>query len=348
MNRLPTYPTLLLALAVLSTIGKPAFAATKPAPLSASFSGVIADVQPKMVKIYGAGGFRGLEAYQSGFLISAQGHILTVWSYVLDTDYITIVLNDGRKFDAKLVGADPRLELAVLKVEAQNLPFFDLHQAAEARTGSRVLAFSNLYGVASGDEPASVQHGSVAVKTRLEARRGAYETPYRGPAYILDALTNNAGAAGGALTNRQGALLGMLGKELRNAQTNTWLSYAIPAQEMSKTADEIMAGKFVARSASDAQDKPKHHLALEPLGIVLVPDVLDRTPPYVDSVRPASPAEQAGLKPDDLVMFVNGRLTQSCKALAGELEYLDQADVVKLTVLRGQELVELKLRATEP
>ena len=57
-----------------------------------SFAGVIAAAQPKMVKIYGAGGIRGLEAYQSGFLISAEGHVLTVWSYVLDTDYITATL----------------------------------------------------------------------------------------------------------------------------------------------------------------------------------------------------------------------------------------------------------------
>ena len=70
-----------------------------------SFSTVSIGVQSKMVKIYGAGGIKGLEAYQSGFLISDKGHILTVWSYVLDTDYITAVLNDGRKFQAKLVGA---------------------------------------------------------------------------------------------------------------------------------------------------------------------------------------------------------------------------------------------------
>ena len=65
-------------------------------------------VQSKVVKIYGAGGFRGLEAYQSGLVISAEGHVLTVWSYVLDTDFLTATLSDGRKFDARLVGADPR------------------------------------------------------------------------------------------------------------------------------------------------------------------------------------------------------------------------------------------------
>src|SRR3954463_8007921 len=83
---------------------------------AAKLGDVIRDVQPKMVKIYGAGGIRGLEAYQSGFLISAEGHVLTVYSYVLDSDTITVTLNDGRKFDAKLLGADPRLDVAVLKL----------------------------------------------------------------------------------------------------------------------------------------------------------------------------------------------------------------------------------------
>jgi serine protease Do len=80
------------------------------------------------------------------------------------------------------------------------------------------------------------------------------------------------------------------------------------------------------------------------LGIVLVPDVVERTPPYVDDVRPAGPAAAAGLRSDDLVLMVNDRLVQSQKALRSELEYVDYEDEVKLTVLRGQELVEIVLR----
>ncbi|HVW37927.1 MAG TPA: serine protease, partial [Pirellulales bacterium] len=83
--------------------------AWKDVNASPSFAAVIRGVQPKIVKIYGAGGFRGLEPYQSGFLVSPAGHVLTAWSYVLDTDYITVTLDDGRKFEAKLLGADPRL-----------------------------------------------------------------------------------------------------------------------------------------------------------------------------------------------------------------------------------------------
>ena len=73
-------------------------------PLSEySFSQVIQTVQPKIVKIFGAGGLRGLESYQTGFLVSSAGHVLTVWSYVLDTEVVTVVLDDGRKFQGQVI-----------------------------------------------------------------------------------------------------------------------------------------------------------------------------------------------------------------------------------------------------
>ncbi len=209
-----------------------------------------------MVKIFGAGGTAGLEPYQSGFLISGEGHVLTVWSYVLDTDYITATLNDGRKFEAKLLGADPRLEIAVLKIEATDLDHYELAHSAAADTGTRVLAFSNLFGVATGDEPDSVQHGVIAAKTRLDARRGAYATPYHGPVYVLDAMTNNPGASGGALTNLRGELLAMLGKELRNSQSNIWLNYALPVDQLTASVDQIMAGKTLAAAPDKKLSAP--------------------------------------------------------------------------------------------
>jgi serine protease Do len=319
--------------------------APAPAPARSPLAQAIEQTQPKLVKIYGAGGFRGLEAHQSAMLISADGCLLTAWSYVLDTDYITAVLSDGRKLQAKLVGADPRLEIAVLKIDAEGLPFFDLAKAVTAAAGTRVLAFSNVFGVAQGDEPASVQEGIVSVATTLAARRGVFETPYRGPVYVIDAVTNNPGAAGGALVTRRGELVAMLGKELRNALNNTWLNYAVPIGELRGSVEEIRAGKFIARRPDEAEKKPQQCVRLAALGLTLVPDVLERTPPFVDSVRPGSPAMQAGLLPDDLIVLVGDRLIQSCKNLVAELEYIDHEDEVKLTIIRGNELVEVKVAA---
>lgn len=313
-----------------------------------AFPAVIAGVQPKIVKVHGAGSVQKLEAYQSGFLISSEGHILTVWSYVLDTEQISVTLDDGRKLKAELLNIDPRLEIAILKVAAKETPHFHLDDAATLETGDRVLAFSNLFGVATGNEAASVLHGSVMAKTNLAARRGAFETPYKGVAYVLDAMTNNPGAAGGALTDRSGRLVGMLGKELRNSQNNTWLNYALPIEELKPAIEDILAGKTPARTRDDsARKKPRQPLTLSLLGVVLVPDVLAKTPPFVDQVRSGSAAERAGLRPDDLILFVNDRIVASCKELLDELSYVDRIDAITITVQRRQQLMEIELKAAE-
>lgn len=320
------------------------------AAADASLADTVRTVSPKTVKIYGAGGIQGLEAYQSGFLISAEGHILTTWSYVLDTDndVVGVTLSDGRKFDGKVVGHDPRLEIAILKIEAKELPFFNLDQSVEIPIGSRVLAFSNLFGVATGNEMVSVQRGVVVSRTQLAARRGAFATLYNGPVYVLDAMTNNPGASGGALTDRKGRLVGLLGKELTNAQTNTWLNYAIPIRELNAAVVDILAGKVRPRAAQrDEIKKPKEALNPGLLGIAMVPNVLAKTPPFIDRIESGSSAEAAGLRPDDLILFVNDRVVGSCKAFIDELTFIDRLDSVRITVQRGQELVDVVLEAKQ-
>lgn len=309
----------------------------------ASLAEIATASQPKIVKIFGAGGLRGLEAYQSGFLISGEGHVLTAWSYVLDSDLITVYLHDGQKLTADVVGMDPRSEIAILKISGQGLPHFALDDAVALKPGAKVLAFSNMFGVALGNEPVSVLHGVVAAKTELSARRGAFESNYRGQAYVLDAMTNNPGAAGGALTDARGRLAGILGKELRSSASNIWLNYALPIGEIKTTVEEILAGKFRPATHEANQKKPKQHHTLATLGLNLVPDFLPRTPPFVESVDPKSTAGKAGLRPDDLVLFVNSRVVASCKLLVEELTFIDRLDPLELTIQRGQELIEIEL-----
>jgi len=308
-----------------------------------SLAQIIAGVQPKMVKLYGAGGVQGLEAYQSAFLISDEGHILTAWSYVLDADVITATLDDGRKLTAEMVGMDPRLEIAVLKVDAQDLPHFNLDEAVALEAGQRVLAFSNLYGVATGNEPTSVLRGIISAKADLAARRGAFETNYRGKVYVVDAMTNNPGAAGGALTDSKGRLAGLIGKELRNAQTNTWLNFAIPIGELAQAVVDIRAGRLRTANRNETVKKPKEAHTLALLGIQLVPDFLPKTPPFVESVKPMSPAAKADIRTDDLILFVNEQLVPSHKQVLEELTFIDRVDPVRLTIQRGQELIEVQL-----
>jgi serine protease Do len=170
-----------------------------------------------------------------------------------------------------------------------------------------------------------------------------FETPYSGPVYVLDAMTNNPGAAGGVLTNIRGELAGILGKELRNSLNNTWLNYAIPVAVILASVDDIIAGKILPRTQDEEAKKPPQAWTLSLLGLRLVPDVLPKTPPFIDHVAENSPAARAGLKPDDLILFVNGRVAASCKGLAEELSFVDRIDPVRLTVQRGQDLLDVSL-----
>jgi serine protease Do len=307
-------------------------------------------VQPRMVKIYGAGGLRGLAAYGTGFLVSKEGHIVTIWSHVLDPDEVVVVLNDGRRYFATVLGADPQLDLAVLQIqapeEALDLPFFDVaSESGEASAGTRVLGFSNMFKVATGDESVSVLHGVIAARTALRTRRGTFETPYNGEVYVVDAITNNSGAGGGLLTSRDGTLLGVIGRELRNADTNTWVNYSIPMSALQQAITEIINGEFRTREETlESTDDPRRYAALD-FGIVMVPDVLFRTPAYIDSVIGKSPAGEAGLKPDDLVLFVGNELMQSIRQMKRALGRLQAGDRLRIVVRRGEELVTIELAA---
>jgi serine protease Do len=301
-------------------------------------------VLPRVVKIFGAGGLANLEAYGTGFLISPDGYLVTQWNHVLDTDRVTVVLDDGRRFAAELVGAEPALELAVLKIPAESLPCFDLAEASRAGPGTRVLAFSNMFQVAVGDEPVSVVHGVVSASVDLRARRGRYGVDYDGPVYVVDAITNNSGAAGGVLTTRDGRLLGMIGRQVRNEDSHTWLNYAIPITELVETIREIQSGQFTRRREEPSGPAAGRFSAAD-FGILLVPDVVERTPAYVDAVLRDTPAEVAGLLPDDLIVFANERLVPSCRSLAEELGRLQPADDLVLVVRRGGALMTVTLRA---
>src|SRR5262249_1497825 len=155
----------------------------------------------------------------------------------------------------------------------------------------------------------SVQRGVVAAVSDLRGRRGVSEASFSGEVYFVDMIACNPGAAGGALTNRKGELLGILGPEFKSTLGDTWANYAAPAQAKAqicrkgKTETETLAS-FTDKAikgiyeVGDAPPKKKggqggYH------GITLVPNVVDRTPPYIEEVDPKSPAAAAGLKADD-------------------------------------------------
>jgi serine protease Do len=302
------------------------------------------EIQKRVVKIYGAGGIKGLEAYQSGFLVSPEGHVATAWSYVLDVEPI-VVLDDGRRFESEIVGIEPSLELAVLKIDMSGLPFFEVDKDLSATWGDPILAVSNLFGIAAGNEPASVMQGIIAGVTNLDARRGTYKTPYRGKVLILDLIANNPGAAGGAVVDSEGRLVGMLGKELRDGGTGVWLNYALPIDALRVALGDIIAGRATtaAKEEMPLLSRDQSH-NLNTLGLVLVPNVLESTPVYVDAVLPNTPASKADLRPDDLILLLDGQRVGDQRTLTELLRRVDRRDAISVTIQRDTEVLPIRLQ----
>jgi serine protease Do len=340
---------------------------------------VIDEALRKVVKIYGAEA-GGLHGYQSGILISPDGYILSALtsalSSALQAEPIQIVLDNGRKFDARLVGAEPVMEIALLKIAGADLPYFDISEnesrerneverpdqpadqsgrSALLRSrlsllGSPSYAISNTFNIAQGNERVTVQRGAVAAQTTLSARRGVFETPYKGDIIVVDITTNNPGACGGALVCAEsGKLLGILGKELRNNENHSWLNFAIPVyvwNDWVRTAMEQggTVSLFTDKTVREQEMIPEDTIKIfQNWGILLITSVGRRTPPFIDSVRPGSEAEKWGLLPDDLIVMVNGQLTSSLSAVAYRIHQIPADQPVTLTIERNAELRDVTL-----
>jgi serine protease Do len=304
----------------------------------------VAEVQARIVELYGAGGYQGLDAYGTGFLVTAEGHVVTSWGPLLDADPVTAVLSDGRRLNASLVGADPDSGVALLKLAAGDaeLPHFDLGDAVEVGPGDRILGFSNMFRVAAGDEPVSVMHGTVLAETPVSARRGSFNVPLDTAVYVLDAVTNNPGAAGGVIVTLDGRLAGMIGRELRSGDTETWLNYALPATMIGARVESMLSGDG---TAAGTNPRPSA-MVRRPLdiGLVMIPDVTMRTPAYTADILPGSVADAAGLVREDLIVFVNGSAVRSIGELTAALSAAESGDELTLVVRRAGRLETVRLR----
>ncbi|MCS7021010.1 MAG: S1C family serine protease [Gemmataceae bacterium] len=338
----------------------------------------------KLVKIFGAGGFSRLNNFGTGIIVSPEGHILTVASQLLDTPDLVVHLYDGQRLRAQVLVIEPELDAALLKIRVEGkrpdepagleLDYFDIEAAAQrprAEVGDWVLALSNTFEIALRDEPLSLQRGVVMAYTKMAGRRGIFEFPYTGEVYIVDAITNNPGAAGGALLDRKGNLLGIIGRELRNTLSDTWMNYAIPVQ----AAVEIKVREPVKDKEGRVSEQERTvHISLvefvkkgvrgeyKPVsrpqtvvgeggwhGIIFVPNVLERTPAYVEDVVPGSPAAKAGLRPDDLISFVDGEPIVSIKAFQDWIRKNTRPGMtIRLEVRRGEALQTVELTLASP
>jgi serine protease Do len=359
MTPIPNPSRRLASRLALATVALAGFAA--PLPAQQTMTPVVREVNKKLVKLYGAGGFKGLPSYGSGILVSPNGWILTANNHILNTVDLRVHLHDGRVYHGKVVYKEPELDVALCKIDGvEDLPYFNFARAAAAppaEPGDWVLAFSNQFNIATRDEPMSVQRGTIEAYTELRGRRGIFDAPFHGEVYFLDAIANNPGAAGGAVTTRRGELIGIIGRELKNTLSDTWVNYALPVQakveairddktvtvSLADFVREGMAGKYkeVVRKKADKEAGDGY------TGIVLVPNAVAITPPYVEEIIPGSPAAKAGLRPDDLIVYIDGELVPSIKQYREIVRYTRPGTELVLEVQRGSRLTTVRLKVGE-
>lgn len=290
-----------------------------------------------VVKLYGTAAGRE-HGYGTGVLVSSDGRIVTTLSLLVNLRGVRVVLPDGRRFEGRLERIDERRQLALVKIEAEGLPFLAPVPATDLAGGDTVMALGNWFKIAEGNEPVSVCKGVFSVRTPLEARRLAQDFDYIGDVLIYDALTANPGAAGGPLLDARGRFVGLVGKVIESVSTNTRINYAIPSEEV------------IAFLGGEAAEPPREPAApVDPsrkpyVGVKLAKLGYRHVSAYVERVRPGSPAAEAGIRVDDLIIAIDGRRIADADEYDAEVARLLPGQVVPFTLKRGAEIVNVEVK----
>jgi Do/DeqQ family serine protease len=254
----------------------------------------------------------------SGVIVSTDGYILTNHHVVDGAEQIKVDLNDNRTLDAKVVGLDPPSDLAVLKVDATNLPVLALGDSDRVRVGDVVLAIGNPLGIGQ-----TVTMGIISAKGRQTGlSSGAFEDFLQTDAPI------NQGNSGGALVSTNSELIGINSQILSPTGGSIGIGFAIPSN-MARTVMEtlIKTGKVRRGQLGIVVQKLTADLAKE-LGINEAKGVA------VYQVQPGSPAERAGLRKGDVIKSFNGVDVADPNIFRNQVASTAPGTTVTLTILR--------------
>jgi serine protease Do len=311
-----------------------------------------------VVKLYGAA-IADEHGYGTGVAVSEDGLVVTVLSLLIETDNLRAVTHDGHIYRAEVLYRDNDRQLALLKLGRYpinvdtaatvrdqmtplSLPVLTHTPSSAVDRGALILAIGNTFKVAEGAEPVTVLKGIVSGKTKLQAERGTQEFEYRGDVILLDAITSNPGTPGSAVIDVEGRWVGLVGKMVTSKLTNTYLNYAYPMEE-------VIAFLADAQRGADPQSRPAATALVRGYhGIKLSKIAYRRRLPFVQSVARGSPAEQAGVEENDLIISANGTAIPQARAFTELCERLRPGDELALIVKRGEVLVNLRLTLTEP
>ncbi len=295
---------------------------------------VIDAAQPKMVKVYGAGAGR-VEGFATGILVSDDGKILTSQGVFLDGRQVKVVLADGTQYQATILKRDRVSQVSLLKIQAETPDYFELLSEPVGEKGDWVVALCNSFKVADKDEPVSATLGIISLRTTMEARLTKRDVAYQGELVLIDAITSNPGAAGGAVLTADGQLVGIVGKIINSSETNTRLNYAVP--------NSVLARFLQGKPDPIVASQPVEVVQQADLGVVLFQFGGRSNPAYVDRVVRGSPAAEAKLKTDDMIVSIDGNKIGSVRDYARVLETLRPDEEVLMIVKRGVEMVRIRI-----
>ncbi len=269
----------------------------------------------------------------SGVIVDAgRGVVMTNYHVVKGADEVQVSLIDGRSYRAEMIGSDPELDIAILRIDEDNLAEVALADSNELEVGDFVVAIGNPFGLGQ-----TVTTGVVSALGRTGLGIDGYEN------FIQTDASINPGNSGGALVNLKGELVGINTAIIAPAGGNVGIGFAIPVNMARASMEQILEHGKVKRGQlgigiQDITPELRRAFELENgvLG-VLITDVAD-----------GSPADESGIKPGDIVLEVDGQSTQTTGQLRSEIGVKPVGEKVSLTVLRKKKIRKITVEVGEP
>lgn len=271
----------------------------------------------------------------SGVIYSSDGYIITNNHVVDFADTIEVTLYDNRKFSARLVGADSKTDLAVLKIDADELPTLPMADSDQAKVGQWVLAVGNPFDLTS-----TVTAGIISAKGRnikILKDNDAIES------FIQTDAAVNPGNSGGALVDDQGRLLGINTAIATQTGSFAGYSFAIPSNLMRRIADDLVAYGSFKRVYLGVNIYDLNSDRAKELRLSVTQGVI------VESVIPGGSADKAGLRAKDVILRIDGRQVKNMPDLQEIVSRSRMGDVLRISVLRNgeEQTIPVKMLAAE-
>lgn len=273
----------------------------------------------------------------SGVIISNDGYIVTNNHVVGEADEIEVKLNDNREFKGRIIGCDPTTDLALIKIDAKDLPAIKIGNSDDLKLGQWVLAVGNPFNLTS-----TVTAGIVSAKARSLGANGI-------ESFIQTDAAINSGNSGGALVNEKGELVGI--NAMLYSQTGSYSGYgfAIPTSIMNKVVADLKVYGTVQRAVLGVQGIDVSNWIDSEKAKGNEPDLDVVEGVYIDKVTDASAAEEAGLEKGDVVTEFDGKRVSKMSELQEAIAQHRPGDKVSLTYKRGKKehKINVTLRNTQ-